>query len=217
MPALSGASPNAVTLSVRSDNPAVASVPSTATIPAGGTTAVVPITGVGVGTTVVHVSALPDISEYAVTVNVLSSGAITLPSVSLQLGQSLPFPIALGAPSGGAGVVVTLTSSNPAIVKIAPTSVFIPAGQTMPATQPEVLGENIGAATITASAPDYLTTSQGDAGDCDDHDCTTIGEHSGGRHAVDLADAVVIGSVDWRSHHAGPGRGWICGRPDRAT
>ena len=77
-----------------------------------------------------------------------------------QLGQSLPFPIVLGAPSGPAGVVVTLTSSNPAVVKIAPTSVYIPAGQTMPATQPEVLGENIGATTITASAPDYVTTSQ---------------------------------------------------------
>jgi hypothetical protein len=160
MPALALPSPNAVTLSVRSDNPAIASVLATATIPAGGTTAVVPITGLDVGTTVVHVSALPNISEFAVTVNVLSSGAITLPSVSLQLGQSLPFPIALGAPSGPAGVVVTLTSSNPAIVKIAPTSVYIPAGQTMPATQPEVLGENIGAATITASAPDYVTTSQ---------------------------------------------------------
>ena len=134
-----------------------------------------PITGLGVGTTVVHVSALPDISEFAVTVNVLSSGRNHATFRVLQLGQSLPFPIAFGGPSGGSGVVVTLTSSNPAIVKIAPTSVFIPAGQTMPATQPEVLGENIGAATITASAPDYLTTSQGDAGDCDDYDFAAIG------------------------------------------
>ena len=158
--ALAWPTPSAVTLAVRSDNPGVASVPATATIPAGGTTAVIPIAGVAVGTSMVHVSALPDISESAVSVSVFSAGAITLPAVSLTLGQSLPFPVTLGAPSTGAGVVVTLASSDPSIVNISPSSVFIPAGQTTPATQPQVTGENIGAATITASAPGYLTASQ---------------------------------------------------------
>lgn len=158
--ALSWPSPAAVTLVVTSDNPGVASVPATATIPAGGTTAVVPIAGVAVGTSLVHISALPGISESTVSVGVFSAGAITLPAVSLKLGQSLPFPVTLGAPSTGAGVVVTLASSDPLIVDISPSSVFIPAGQTTPAIQPQVTGENIGAATITASAPGYLTASQ---------------------------------------------------------
>ena len=104
MLALSLPSPAALTLVVTSDNPGVASVPATATIPAGGTTAVVPIAGVAVGTSLVHISALPDISDFAVSVNVFSAGAITLPAVSLKLGQGLPFPITLGAPSTGAGV-----------------------------------------------------------------------------------------------------------------
>ena len=160
MLALSLPSPAALTLVVTSDNPGVASAPATATIPAGGTTAVVPIAGLAVGTSLVHISALPDISDFAVSVNVFSAGAITLPAVSLKLGQGLPFPITLGAPSAGAGVVVTLASSNPLIVNISPSSVFIPAGQTTPATQPEVTGVDIGGAIITASAPGYLTASQ---------------------------------------------------------
>lgn len=158
--ALAWPTPSAISLSVRSDNPAVASVPSTATIPAGGTTAVIPIAGVAVGTTRVRVSALPDISESTVSVSVFSAGAITLSAVSLTLGQSLPFPVTLGAPSTGAGTVLLLTSSEPEVVRISPSSVFIPAGQTTPATQPEVTGGNIGAATITVSASGYLTASQ---------------------------------------------------------
>ena len=158
--ALAWPTPSAINLAVKSDNPGVASVPATATIPAGGTIAVIPVAGVAVGTSTVHVSALPDISESTVSVNVFSPAAITLPSVSLTLGQSLPFPFTLGAPAPAGGVVVLLTSSDASTVTISPSSIFIPAGQTTPSTQPEVAGENIGAATITASAPGYLATGQ---------------------------------------------------------
>ncbi len=158
--ALAWPTPSAVSLAVRSDNPGAASVPATATIPAGGTTAVMPITGVAVGTSMVHVGALPDISESTVSVSVFSAGTITLPAVSLALGQSLPFPVTLGTPNTGEGTVLLLTSSDPSIVKISPSSVFIPAGQTTPAMQPEVTGENVGPATITVSAPGYLAASQ---------------------------------------------------------
>lgn len=158
--ALSWPTPSAVTLNLRSDNPAIASVPSTAAIPPGGTNAVIPITGVATGTSIIHISALPDIAESTVTVNVFSPGSITLSPVTLTLGQSLPFPVALASPATGTGVLLQLTSSSPTTVVIVPSSVFIPAGQTTPASQPEIAGEDIGLSTISVSAPGYLTASQ---------------------------------------------------------
>ena len=158
--ALPWPAPAAVTLNVQSDNSAIAGVPASVTIPAGGTTAVVPVSGLSVGVTTVHISSLPDISDATVGINVFTAGTITLSPVSLTLGQSLPFPIALAAPATGSGVWVTLSSSSPAAVPILPASVFIPAGQTTPSTQPEIAGQNIGVATITASAAGYVDASQ---------------------------------------------------------
>lgn len=158
--ALPWPAPASVTLNVQSDNPAVAGVPASVTIPAGGTTAIVPVSGLSIGTTTVHISSLPDISDATVGVNVFTAGTITLSPTSLTLGQSLPFPIALAAPAPGSGVWVLLSSSSPSTVPIVPSSVFIPAGQTIPSTQPEIAGENIGVATITASAAGYIDASQ---------------------------------------------------------
>jgi hypothetical protein len=158
--ALPWPAPAAVTLNVRSDNPAIAGVPASVTIPASGTTAVVPVSGLSVGATTVHISSLPDISDATVGINVFTAGTITLSPTSLTLGQSLPFPIALAAPAPGSGVFVLLSSSNPSTVPTVPSSVFIPGGQTTPLTQPEIAGENIGVATITASAPGYADASQ---------------------------------------------------------
>jgi hypothetical protein len=151
---------NALTLSVTSDNPGVASVPASLTIPAMGTTAVVPVTGVNAGTTSVRVSALPDLAESVVTISVQAPGNITLPGVSMKLGQVVPFPIALGGPAPAGGLVVNLNSSDANAVAISPSSVFIPAGSTAPAVQPQVTATNIGAVLITASAPGYITASQ---------------------------------------------------------
>lgn len=152
--------PVAINLAARSDNAAVASVPASVTIPAGGTTAIVPVSGLSVGTTAVHIGQLPDVLEATVGINVFTAGAIILLPTSPTLGQSLPFPITLAAPATGSGVLVQLSSSSPSIVPISPSSVFIPPGQTTPATQPEIAGENIGVATITASAAGYADASQ---------------------------------------------------------
>src|SRR5262249_7814120 len=78
----------------------------------------------------------------------------------VTLGQSLPFPVKLVDPAPAGGLTVQLASTSPAIVQVAPAGIFIPAGQTAPATQPEIVGVNIGAANITASAPGYATATR---------------------------------------------------------
>jgi hypothetical protein len=152
--------PAALTITVVSDNPAVAAVPANVTIPANGTTAVVPITGVAAGSTTVRVGAAPNIDQETVNVTVIAPGAITLPNVTADVGQSVPFPITLGTPAPAAGVTVTLASSNTAVVTVSPATVFIAGGATVPLTQPRVTGIRIGAASITASAPGYVTAVQ---------------------------------------------------------
>ncbi len=91
-----------------------------------------------------------------------SGGIISLPSnVVLAPGQTLPFAITLPTAAPGGGVTVTLTSADPSKVTITPPSVFIGAGLTQPAAQPQVTGVNIGSAVISASAPNYTTGSKG--------------------------------------------------------
>lgn len=157
---LSGPVPTSITFSAMSGDPGIATVPSTITVPPGSRNVTVPVSAIAVGTSVIHLSAPPYVSESTVVVTIFSAGTIKLPSISLTLGQSLPFPIALASPAPSGGVVVQLTSSDPLTVALAPNTVLIPAGETLPASQPEVEGSDIGAATITASATGYLTVAQ---------------------------------------------------------
>jgi hypothetical protein len=157
---LSAPSPTPLTVALVSDNPSVAGLPPSVTIPAHGTSAIVPLTGIAAGSTVIRAGAPPNIAEKAVSVTVLAPASITLPNVTATLGSSVPFPIALGTPAPPSGVTVALTSSNRLTLTVSPSSVFIPAGLTTPATQPQVTGVNIGAAIVTASAPGYLSASQ---------------------------------------------------------
>ena len=94
---LSAPAPAALTLILRSDNPTIAGVPASATIPGNATSAVVPITGVGAGSTVIRVSA-PGITERTLSVTVVAPGSITLPAVTTPLGQAVPFAVRLGTP-----------------------------------------------------------------------------------------------------------------------
>lgn len=157
---LSSPTPTALTLTLSSDNASVAGVPANVTIPAHSTTAVVPVTAAGAGSTVIRVSASPDITEKTVNVTVVAPGSITLSNVTAGLGRSVPFPVTLGTPAPPAGVLLTLTSSKTLTLTVSPASVFIPGGSTTPTTQPQVTGVNIGVATITASAPGYTPASQ---------------------------------------------------------
>jgi hypothetical protein len=60
-----------VTVNLSSDNPSVATVPTTVTIPPNATSVVVPITGVAAGSTTVHASALPNVPDTTAIVTVI--------------------------------------------------------------------------------------------------------------------------------------------------
>jgi trimeric autotransporter adhesin len=81
---------------------------------------------------------------------------ITLPvNLSLGPGEIEPFPITLGsaAPQGGVTLHFTVTpASGSSGSLIVPASVFIAAGQTSPATLPQVTGGNLGPVSVTAAA-----------------------------------------------------------------
>jgi hypothetical protein len=159
--ALSSPTRTNLILMVKSDDPASIGVPAAVTITANSSTAVVPVTGIAVGSAKVHVGAPPSIPDTVVNVTVVAPSNISLASgVSVPLGQQAPLAITLGTPAPAGGVVVTLTSSDPAIVGISPASVFIGPGAVSPATQPQVVGGNVGLAVITASAPNFLSATQ---------------------------------------------------------
>jgi hypothetical protein len=146
-----------------SDNPAVAIVPGLVGFHPDGSSvssSTIGVTGVGPGTTLVHASALPFIPDTAIPVTVVVPGMISIPgNVSLGVTQSVPFPVQLGTPAPAGGVTVTLLSSDQATAIVSPSPVFIAAGSTTPATQPQLTGEAAGNATITASAIGYSPAS----------------------------------------------------------
>ena len=144
-----------VEIALRSDDPAVASVPETVRIPANATTVVVPVTGSGSGSTAIHATASAEISATVMNVTVVAANGITLPNVTVGVDESVPLQVTLGTPAPAGGITVTLVSNNTLTAKVNQPSVFIPAGLTAPATPPTVKGINIGITTITASAPGY--------------------------------------------------------------
>jgi hypothetical protein len=148
---------------LQSDNPAVAMVQGTlGYFPDGSSHEdnAVPITGLAPGTTVIHASALPFIPDTTITVTVVVPGTISLPTnVSLGVTQSIPFPVQLGTPAPPGGVSVTLLSSDQNTATVTPGIVFIAAGSSTPATQPQLNGTAVGQATISASAIGYAPAS----------------------------------------------------------
>ncbi len=149
-----------LTVTLSSENPTVATVPATVTIPAGATSVTVPVTGVAEGFATIHASAPPNVAETTAGITIKSAGAIILPQViNVVVGQSAPISVTLPVPAPVGGVNVTLSSSD--ITKATVTaSVHINAGQTTPAVQPQINGVSIGSVTISASAPGYTTATQ---------------------------------------------------------
>lgn len=146
-------------ISLNSSNTGVATVPTTVTFSPNSTSVSVPVTTIAGGSTVIHAAGL-NVGTADASVTVLAPGTIGLPAnLSIMLGQTLPYPVMLGAPSPS-GVTVTLTVSDSFKGKLSTTSVFIPAGATVPAVQPTITGLNIGAYTVSASAPGFATATQ---------------------------------------------------------
>jgi hypothetical protein len=159
---LSGTAPaNGLTVNVSSSNTGAATVPTTVTFAPNSTSVAVPVTGVGVGTAVIHASGLPALADTTATVNVVNLGGIVLPSnATVGLGLSVPFQVTLPAPAPAGGVTITLTSSDTSKLTISPGIVTIGTGQTGPPAQPQITGVNVGTANITASATGYTSSTQ---------------------------------------------------------
>src|SRR5208283_3643763 len=91
----------------------------------------------------------------------IASSAISLPTgLNVGLGQSMPLAVTLPSAAPAGGVTIALVSSDLTKLAVSPGSVFVSAGATAPTTQPQVSGVGLGAASITASAPSYLTSNQ---------------------------------------------------------
>lgn len=158
---LSGPAPaGGLVVTLSSTDAGVASTPAQVTIPANANAVSVSITGVSAGSATINASA-PGAQAASIVANVSAQNAIQIPTgLTINLGQTVPFPVTLPNPAAGNGVTVALVSSNSSIVRISPATVFIPTGQTVPAKQPEALAVNVGFASITASAPEVASTTE---------------------------------------------------------
>jgi hypothetical protein len=155
---LSGPAPSGgLTVNLTSSNTAAATVPPSLTFPASATSINVPVTPGSPGTTTITASAAaPNIADATASVTVQQAGAVVLPPVILtSLGQSVVLAVSLSAPAPAGGVTVTLSSSDTSRATVSPATLTIAAGQTTPASQPQVTGVNVGSANISASAPGY--------------------------------------------------------------
>lgn len=140
----------------------VCQVPTTVTIPAGQTTVVVPISGMGLGSTRLTASApgyapgsQPDVDVRVVRPRLRLAGVPEL----LRVGQSATVLAVLDVPTSTenpqlaiAPISVTLTSSFPSAAGVSPT-VLVPAGGSQ-SNEATLQGLAPGVATLTPSAPD---------------------------------------------------------------
>lgn len=157
------AGPNGAVINLTSSNQTAATVPLSVNVAGGATTASVTVTpGSASGATTITASA-PSMTSGTATVNYTRPPFLILPSnpVNVPVSGTATFAVSLSVPAPAPnGVVVTLVSSDTTKAKLASATVTIPAGATAPVTQPTIRGVNIGAATITVSAPGFPTTSQ---------------------------------------------------------
>jgi len=169
---LTGPAPaNALTVNLSSSNTAVATVPPTVTLPAHATSVTVTVTGVAPGTATIHANAqnIPDATAIVTDVSAGGGGgtgggdpnAVIMPAnVTLQVNQTVIYPVSLPTPVQGNGVILTLTSSDPTKVTISPDSVFVKTGAVASVSTIRITGVGFGIVTINASAQGYNSNSQ---------------------------------------------------------
>lgn len=140
-------------VNLTSDNPNVASVPFSVTVPQFSVNTTVDITGNATGTAKITASANATIGNATANVTVVSSAAIILPSgVTIAPGQTNNFPITLGSPAPAGGVFVNLATSDSNILTLVPTTVFFAGGSTTSSTVPKISGITYGTVNVTATA-----------------------------------------------------------------
>jgi uncharacterized protein YjdB len=159
---LSLPAPAVLAVTISSSNASVATVPATVSFATGATSVTVPVTAVAAGSATITAS-LTNLANATASVTVATvapaAGAITFPfSPTVGVNQSAEIAVSLPAAAPSGGVTVTLASSSTSIATVT-SSVYIGAGSTFPATQPQVSGVTAGSATITASAPGFTSGS----------------------------------------------------------
>ncbi len=154
-------SPSGLIVTISSSNPAIATAPTSLTIPANATSATIAVSGLAVGSTTITAIS-PNYGTATAQVTVTAPTGIILPSnLTVAPGGSTLFPVSLGSPAGAGGILITLTISDSSKVSLTPSSVYIAQGTTAPASNgvPTLVGLTAGSATITASSFGYPTVS----------------------------------------------------------
>ncbi len=137
--------------------------PASVAIAAGSTTASFNVTGVAVNTATLSASvAAGGYGTSSIGVTVVPAGkAINLPhNLTVAPGQSLPYPVSIGAAATSNVSIAFSTSGGPGTATISPNPVIIPTGQTAPTTQPTIKGGTLGALNVTGSASGYASDIQ---------------------------------------------------------
>ena len=153
-----------VTISLASSAAASASVaPASVNIAVNGTTASFTVTGVQANTATLTASVKSGgYSNGTIGVTVFPPGlTISLPHNAIVApGQSLPYPISIGAPATAAVNIKLVASGGPGTVIFSPSTVTIPVGATSPTTSPTITGVNIGPLSVTGSATGYASDTE---------------------------------------------------------
>ena len=144
-----------VTVNLASSNTQFVTItPATVTVAAGGTTGSFTYTGgaqVGQSTLTASATGYTDGTATVSTTNsLISLGAIPV----IAPGQTVDLPLSLATAAPPGGITVKFTSSNPRIATITP-NIFIPAGQSIAATNPQITGVTSGTTVISANATGY--------------------------------------------------------------
>lgn len=142
--------------------PGVATItPGSVTIPAGQVTSTVgqiTISGISNGSATLTADAV-GCPQATVTVTVTDQFISLGLNVATIPGQTTGLPLSLSIPAPAGGVTINLTTADPMIATVQG-SVFIPAGQQIPAANPQVMGVAIGTVSITASASNFAPDSR---------------------------------------------------------
>ena len=128
---LAPAPPSGATINLSTSNRAVASIPATITVPAGSTISnsfKVTTTAVSVSTPVTLTATYNGVAvPITVTVNPLEPSAVTLSQTSVTGGKTITGTVSLNTVAPAGGLVVSLSSSNPAVASV-PQTVIVAAG-----------------------------------------------------------------------------------------
>ena len=146
-----------VVVNLLSSAPSIATVPASITIAEGATSAIFPVTTVGVGVATITASSA-SFNQALAQVQSLTPPTLTVTSAKLEEVSGNKFLLAVNSSgsAGAGGLVVNLSSSDPAVATV-PATVTIPAG--LKTVNVQVNAVATGTATITVQANGYINGS----------------------------------------------------------